>query len=231
MSARTSRLSLLAAAVVTLLITGAAFAGSIKFNFGGTSSQASWGGVGSDMTVQSSQVRVATPGDPFTLQNATISFTSGPGTGGAGTTASPFTFGASATGSITITGCLQGQGSGCTPVTLFTGQFLGGEQAFWSNGEDHFKGMDVSGTLNPALASFLGFQSDMFTGELGVNIVCRSMASGTCMPGSALMLAGGSLLLQDPSAPAVPEPSTLVLLASGLAALSFGVRLRSTGKN
>lgn len=232
MNARTCRLSLLTAAVATLLIAGSAFAGSIRFNFGGTpSTQATWDGGSSSMNAESAQVSMAMPGDPFALRNATISFSSGPGMGGSGTASSPFMFGPSAAGSITITGCLPGQGSGCSPTTLFSGHFLGGEEAFWSNGEGHFKGMEVSGTLNPALASYLGFQSDMFTGDLGVNIRCMATAADTCVPGTARILSGGSLVLQDGSVFATPEPSTLFLLGSGLAAVSLALRRYRRGRN
>lgn len=233
MKARTRRLSLFIAAAATLLITGSAFAGSIDFTFDGnqSTSQATWGGGHSSMNASAETVNLASAGAPFTLQNAVISFTSGHGTGGSGTVSSPYTFGASSAGSITITGCLPGAGSGCSPVTLFSGQFVGGEDASWSDGEGHFEALDVTGTINPALATDLGFQSDDFAGELDAVLRCSATLADTCTPGASRMLAGGSLVLQSGSLPSVPEPSTLFLLGSGLAAVSFALRLRSGRKN
>jgi len=233
MNSRTRRLAPFIMAAAALLIAGSAFAGSIDFTFSGTSStsQASWGGGSNSMNASSSQVNVVSGGDPFALGNAIISFTSGHGTGGSGTVTSPYTFGASSPGSITISGCLPGQGSGCSPVTLFSGNFTGSEDAFWKNGEAQFQGLNVSGTLNPSLAAYFGFQSDAFTGTLDATIRCSATGSDTCVPGSSRMLTAGSLVLQDGSVPPVPEPSAIVLLGSGLVALSLGLRLRSRGKS
>jgi hypothetical protein len=221
------------AALATLLFAGAALAGSIDFTFSGTgsTSQASWHGGSSSVKASASQVALASPTNPFTLGDATISFTSGPGNGGSGTESSPYTFGASSAGSITITGCLPGQGSGCSPVTLFSGQFTSGADAFWSDGEGHFESMSIAGTINSALASDLGFQSDTFAGDLDAVIRCSALSADACTPGMSRMLSSGSLVLQGGSLPSVPEPSTLFLLGSGLAAASFALRLRSRKSN
>lgn len=230
MNCRKTALALLAGAIATLLIAGTALAGSIDFTFRGnlSNSQAAWGGGTSTVNASANHVGVGSSTGLLPLGDALISFSSGPGTGGSGSVSNPYTFGTSLDGSITITGCLPGQGAGCSPVTLFTGQFQTGETAFWSAGKGHFDGTDVTGTLNPQLAADYGLSSDNVTGELMAFVMCNLGPGDKCEPGVDRMLAGGNLFLTPAGGgiPPVPEPSALFLLGSGLCGVVLVLRRR-----
>ena len=148
--------------------------------------------------------------------------------GGSGTMSNPYTFGPSAAGSIIINGCLPGQGAGCTTVTLFKGLFnTGGEMATTGNDNFNFDGVNVTGTINPGVASFFGFKSNNVTGSLDAILVCGSGTSG-CTSGFGGLVGSGDLVLSPGSGgpPPIPEPSSLFLMGSGVLALSAFVRAR-----
>ena len=222
---------LLTTVAVLLFVAGAALADSIDFSFNGGSPSAtwSWAGGSSTLSAQADSASVGlVGGSPIPLNgNVLVSFTSGPGTGGSGTLADPYTFGPSLAGSIVINGCLPGQGAGCTTVTLFSGQFNTGEMAVTGNGNFNFDGVDVSGTINPGVASYFGFKTDNVTGSLDAILACAASTNG-CTTGFSGLVGSGDLILSPGSGgpPPVPEPSSLFLMGSGVLSLSAFVRAR-----
>jgi len=219
-------------AVAVLFLAGAAFAGSIDFSFTGNDSSSTWtwGGGSNSLSASADNVSLGAVGgssSPLT-GNVLLSFTSGPGTGGTGTLADPYTFGASDPASITVTGCLPGSGSGCSTVTLFTGQFLQGEVAYTASGNLSFDGFDLSGTVDPGIASYFGWTSDNVTGSLDAILVCSAGFYDGCMGGLNGMVASGDLVVSPgPNGPPVPEPSALFLLGSGLCGMTLYMRRRA----
>jgi len=222
----------LATVAVLLFVTGAALADSIDFSFTGSNhatSSWSWAGGSTTLNAQTNSATVGLLGGSSTplTGNVLVSFTSGPGTGGSGTFVSPYTFGSSAAGSVVIDGCLPGQGSGCTTVTLFSGQFNTGELAISGNSNFNFEGANVTGTINPGVASFFGFKTDNVAGSLDAILACASSTNG-CTTGWSGMVGSGDLVLSPGSGgpPPIPEPSSLFLMGSGALALSAFVRSR-----
>jgi len=222
---------LLTTVAVLLLVTGAAFADSIDFSFNGNNSSStwSWAGGSSTLSASASSANVGLVGGSAIPINGNVlvSFTSGPGTGGSGSLTNPYTFGPSVSGSIVINGCLPGQGSGCTTVTLFSGQFNSGELAITGNGNFNFDGAEVSGTINPGVESYFGFPSMNVVGSLDAILTCGAGTNG-CTMGFNGVVGSGDLILSPGGGgpPPIPEPSSLFLMGSGVLALSAFVRAR-----
>lgn len=219
-------------ALAVLFLAGAAFAGSIDFSFTGNDSSSTWtwGGGSNSLSASADSVSLGSVGGSSSplIGNVLLSFTSGPGTGGSGTMSSPYTFGPSDPASITVMGCLPGSSSGCSTVTLFTGQFQQGEVAYTSSGNLDFDGFDLSGTVNPGVESYFGWTSDNVTGSLDAILVCSAGFYDGCMGGLNGMVASGDLVVSPgPNGPPVPEPSALFLLGSGLCGLTFYMRRRA----
>jgi len=222
---------LLPTLAAVLLVTGAAFADSIDFGFTGGSASAtwSWAGGSSALNAITNSASVGLVGGSSIPINGSVlvSFTSGPGTGGSGSLTNPYTFGPSASGSIVIDGCLPGQGSGCTTVTLFLGQFQTGELAVTGGGNFNFDGADVTGTINPGVASYFGFNNDNVVGSLDAILTCAASTNGCTTGFSGLVGSGDLILSQAPGGPPpIPEPSTLFLMGGGVLALSLLVRAK-----
>jgi hypothetical protein len=202
------------AAVLLMFVSLPAFCGSIDFSGSGDGGTWSWDGSG-PLTATSLGMSVKIVGSPntYTIYMPTETFTSGPFLGGSGTSSDPWTFGPSASGSFTITGCVP-PATTCTPVNLFSGNFDGtGEMGVQGTGSVLFTSTFAMGTVNSDLLSFLGFSSSQvnFTGTYQVTL------SGTA-PGSGLV-ASGDLVISP--APTVPEPASLSFIAIGL--LGFGM--------
>src|SRR5579859_7462939 len=226
---------LLTTVAVLLFVTGAAFADSIDFSFSGNNSSSTWSWAGGSTTLSAAANSASVGfvgGSSIPLNgNVLVSFTSGPGTGGAGSLTNPYTFGPSAAGSIVIDGCLPGQGSGCTTVTLFSGQFNEGELAVTGNSNFNFDGVNVTGTINPGVASFFGFATDNVTGSLDAILTCAASTNGCTTGFSGLVGSGDLVLSPGPGGPPpIPEPSSLFLMGSGVLALGGFIKARRRSK-
>jgi len=197
-------------AALLMFVSLPAFCGTIDFSGEGNGGTWSWNGTGPlTATSLGMMVKVVGSTNSYTISMADETFTSGPFTGGSGTTSDPWTFGPSASGTFTITGCVP-PATTCTPVTLFSGNFDGvGEMGVQGTGSMLFSSTFTIGTVDPDLLSFLGLPSSPvnYDGTYQVTL------AGTA-PGSGLV-ASGDLVVSS-----TPEPASLTFVALGL--LGFG---------
>ena len=221
-------MKLFIAVVIATCMSAAAMADSIDFSFFDTSSSATWtwalGTAG--LTANANSAKVGLLGWPQQIPlngDVLVSFTSGPNVGGKGT----YPFGAG--GSIVIDGCLPNQGPNCATVPLFSGTFTDGELGHAGLNNFSFDGPDVTGTINPELAAFFGFQTSNVVGSLDAILVC----AGKCESGLSGLIGSGDLVLSaapgESPPPPSPEPSPLGLVGGGLLVLGVlcGTRRRS----
>jgi hypothetical protein len=215
----------------------AAQAGSIAFTFSGNNSDSTWSwvdGAGAlDATAYSATVgKVGSHGLPIN-GDVEITFTSGPELGGDGSLRDPYRFGPG--GDIVIMGCIPGQGTGCGTLYLFRGEFQA-EMAFAGDGSLAFDAPNISGTINPVIASLFGIPSVNLLGSFDALLNCATDAHG-CTIGSGglvgcadlVLIPGGGCDDHSPSGscdPSVPEPDSLTLIAVGSPALLVAIAAR-----
>jgi len=199
--------------VVSVLFAAApALADTIDFNILGAGGTWSFSGSG-PLSLTANLVEVDANGGPYVLlgSSPSVSLTTGTFLGGTGTTGNPWMFGPSAPNSVDALGCEPPASPGCGDVTLFDGQFSGTELFFTATQGFAFIALDVSGTIDPLLAAFLGVPSGNYVGIMTFNV------SGA-LPGGSVQ--SGSLTLTS----IVPEPASLVLLAIGLVVVAGATR-------
>lgn len=218
-------------AVLALVVASpTAYAGSIAFSFAGTSSAADWSwadGAGSlGASAYSASVGPIGGASIPINGNVHVTFTSGPETGGSGTLGNPYQFGSG--GDIVVKGCLPGQGSGCTTLYLFRGEFQA-ERAFTGDGDLAFDAPYISGTVNPAIAAMFGLSDMNVLGSFDAVLNCAAVTLGCKLGFDGLVGSADMVLIQSsgpcdssPSGscePSAPEPDSLVLTALGLPTL------------
>lgn len=217
------RLIPLIVTLIALFFTASAFASTVNVDFsftgdGSTAAGGTWSWAGGSSTLSATFNNSASL-NSMPITGESVSVTTGPGTGGAGTMSNPFTFGPSAADSISISGCVDS-----TCGTLFTGTFQVGEVAYSGSGPTvDLTGIDVAGTLSSALAAALGVNTTV-TGSLTALLdgsISASGGSGFTASGNLGLVATGTR-----TPPPVPEPSELFLFGTGLVALATYLRAR-----
>lgn len=226
--------------VFALVFTSpAAYAGSIAFNFSGTSSAAKWSWIDGTSSV-SARAYTGSVGpvgaDMIPIGgDVLVTFTSGARSGGNGTLSDPYKFGSG--GSIEVMGCLPGQGAGCTATDLFKGQFEA-ELAFAASGYLAFDAPLISGTVNPGIAAMFGLSNVNAVGSFDAVLNCDLFSFG-CTTGSDRLLGSADMVLMPSSGPcdsgscdvATPEPDALQLTALGLLVLMIMVAARRLARS
>jgi PEP-CTERM motif len=185
----------------------------LNVDWNGAGGTWSWaGGTGSTLMATGDQVSINVLGAGFNIiSGATISWTSGPAIGGAGTASNPFTWGPG--GSITITGC---------GGTCFTGDFTGSMSASVELGINgttslEFDSTAVKGTFNPSLYTMLGLPSNTPINIFGDQTSSLAFTTApTFSAGGSGLTAGGHEVDSI-----VPEPASSLLLGTGLLAIGL----------
>lgn len=222
-----------------VLASPAAYAGSIAFSFSGTSSAANWSWVDgtSSLAANAYSARVGRVGEASMPINGDvrITFTSGSETGGNGTLDDPYRFGSG--GNIAVTGCLPGQGAGCTTTYLFRGQFEA-EMALAATGDLAFSAPLISGTINPAIATMFGFSDMNVLGSFDALLTCDGLTFA-CTSGSDRLVGSADMVLMPSVGPCdsascgvtTPEPAALQLTSLGLLILMILIAARRLARS
>jgi hypothetical protein len=141
------------------------------------------------------------------ISNGFLSFQSG-------AVGSPWSWGAGGLGTLTLTGCINGT----CGLTLLKDEFTSAELHLFSSTYQVTLG-NIIGTLDPTLASALGVLTSV-SGTFNSNVDIGSTPFGAAF--SNLTNLGGTITTAATSAPSsVPEPSSLLLILSGLAAVAL----------
>jgi hypothetical protein len=202
--------------LVALALFASAPAWSSSIDFLASGKGGTWSFNGSSalsVTANFVQVTVVGSGVITPITDGSETFTTGAFISGTGTTTNPYTFGAG--GTYDITGCVPPGAPGCTSVNLFSGDFAGASLFYNATKGMAFVGIDVTGTVNPLLAAFLGVSGGGYAGISNFNVLGKVPLGGS--------VASGDLVLT----PSVPESASLVFLGIGLVALAGVVRLKT----
>ena len=215
--------ALVAIVAMSLATSAPAKADSVDFNIvnGGTWS---WAGTGTTLTATitsaTGTIQVSRTGGsplgPFTLANATLTWTSGTFASGTGT--GPFNWNSGGTITVSTSATQTVNGVSVGAGTLFSGTFTAPETLTnGGGGIASFVGNFVGGNLgSAALMQALGFGATPSgaTGLLTANLVGTASAAS----GGSGTISSGDLTL------ATPEPGSIMLLGTGLFGLAGIIR-------